>query len=104
MKLNVVDRSGASAVVECAPGQSLMSTLREKGYPLQAICGGAASCATCHVYIGAEWRDRLPPRGEFEEALVEDTDHYRPESSRLSCQITLSDALDGLTLTIAPED
>ncbi|HRE42580.1 MAG TPA: 2Fe-2S iron-sulfur cluster-binding protein [Terricaulis sp.] len=104
MKLNVVDRSGASATVECAPGQSLMSALREKGYPLQAICGGAASCATCHVYVESPWRERLPARGEFEEALVEDTYHFRQESSRLSCQIDLTDALDGLAVIIAPED
>jgi 2Fe-2S ferredoxin len=104
MRLTVIDRAGVESLIECAPGQSLMSALKQHGYPVQAICGGAMACATCHVFIGLEWCSQLPPRSEFEEALLEDTDHFRPEVSRLSCQIPLTDALSGLSLTIAPED
>ncbi|MEZ6023793.1 MAG: hypothetical protein R3C16_10370 [Hyphomonadaceae bacterium] len=62
------------------------------------------SCATCHVYVAAEWRAKLKPRQEFETMLVEDTDAFDDAASRLSCQIELKPELDGLAITIAPED
>jgi 2Fe-2S ferredoxin len=64
-----------------------------------ADCGGALSCATCHVHLAPEWTDRLAPRSEQEMQMLEmaiDPD----ETSRLSCQITLSDELDGLTVRV----
>ena len=70
---------------------------------LLALCGGCCSCATCHVHIDPAFADRLPKMGEDENDLLDSTDH-RNETSRLSCQIPVSDALDGLIVTIAPED
>lgn len=79
-----------------------METLREAGIgEILATCGGMCSCATCHVYV-AQGFD-LPPMSEDENDLLDSSDHRQP-NSRLSCQLILSDRLDGLALTVAPED
>ncbi len=81
-----------------------METLRDAGIDeIMAICGGGCSCATCHVYVADEDWARLSPASSEEAELLEFSEHPS-ERSRLSCQIRMSDALDGLHLTIAPED
>jgi 2Fe-2S ferredoxin len=102
--LHITDRDGALAARDAEPGQSLMRALRRLGYDIQAICGGAASCATCHVHVAPEWVARLAPRESDEVDLLSDTESFDPATSRLSCQIPLTSELDGLILTIAPED
>jgi len=64
-----------------------------------AQCGGACACATCHVYVAPEWWKRLPVADEMEAAMLENVWEPRP-TSRLSCQITVSDAMDGLWVTV----
>jgi len=64
-----------------------------------ADCGGSCSCATCHVYIDPAWVDRLPPRQEMEDSMLELAFDVQP-NSRLSCQITVSDDMDGLVVTL----
>jgi 2Fe-2S ferredoxin len=78
-----------------------MEAIRDANLPLRAECGGSCSCATCHVYVDAEWRDKLPPREDLESDLV-DLAFEAKEASRLSCQISLVEAYDGLRLTLAP--
>lgn len=78
-----------------------MEVLRD--YGVAAICGGVCSCASCHVYIAPEWVDRLPPRLDDEQQLAGALSHYR-ERSRLACQIPLHAGLDGLSVTLAPEE
>jgi len=91
-------------MLETRAGHSLMEAMRDAGIDeLLALCGGCLSCATCHVYIGGEHADRLEPMSADEDDLLDSSDHRRPES-RLSCQIMLSDALDGLVAEITPED
>jgi 2Fe-2S ferredoxin len=68
---------------------------------MKAECGGAAACATCHVYVDEPWLDRLAAPSDDEDDLLY-TAPDRRSNSRLSCQILMSEALDGLTLTIAP--
>lgn len=103
IRLNVTDRDGVEHAVDASPLSSLMEALRELEYGVSAICGGMCSCATCHVYIAPEWMDKLPDQqGDERELVVELPDHK--ETSRLSCQIPLSPALDGLRLTLAPEE
>lgn len=80
-----------------------MEALRELDYGVAAICGGMCSCATCHVYIEPSWSGRVPPQQSDERELVVEL-QYRRDNSRLSCQIPLSPALDGLELTLAPEE
>jgi 2Fe-2S ferredoxin len=103
IRLKVVDRNGGEHEVETAPQGSLMETLRELDYGVTAICGGMCSCATCHVYIAPEWMDKVPARQSDEGELVAEL-QFRQETSRLSCQIQLNQQLDGLRLTLAPEE
>lgn len=103
-KLVVVNRAGEEKTVEASAGLSVMEAIRDNGFDeLLALCGGCCSCATCHVHIDAAWADKLPAMSEDENDLLDSSDH-RSEASRLSCQIQLTDALDGLKVTIAPED
>ncbi len=102
--ITVIDRSGNGRQVEAEDGLTLMEVIRDNGFDeLLALCGGCCSCATCHVHVDPAYKDKLPPLGLDEDDLLESTDH-RNENSRLSCQIPVSDAIDGLTVTIAPED
>lgn len=102
--ITVVTRDGQSKDVAAENGLSLMEVIRDNGFDeLLALCGGCCSCATCHVHIDPAFADKLPPMGEDENDLLDSTDH-RDENSRLSCQIPMSDALDGLVVTIAEED
>jgi 2Fe-2S ferredoxin len=102
--VTVTDRSGQRHELLAEPGWTLMETIRDAGIPdILALCGGCASCATCHVYIDAVWTEQVGvPTGD-EDELLNSSDHRRPES-RLSCQIQISPALDGLRAAIAPED
>jgi 2Fe-2S ferredoxin len=81
-----------------------VEVIRENGIDeLLALCGGCCSCATCHVYVDQAWLSALPPVGADEDDLLDLSDERAP-NSRLSCQIRFSAALDGLRVTIAPED
>ncbi|HET7709928.1 MAG TPA: 2Fe-2S iron-sulfur cluster-binding protein [Sphingomicrobium sp.] len=98
----LTDRAGNTQPVEARPGRSLMLSIRKPGQ-IQAICGGCASCGTCHVYVADDWVDRLPPIEPDEEIVLAFSD-WRQPNSRLSCQIQVSDELDGLCVSVAPED
>jgi 2Fe-2S ferredoxin len=104
VKVIVTRRDGQTSAIESATGVSLMEAIRASGVEeIIALCGGCISCATCQVYIDSEFRERLPPLSEDESALL-DTSEYRNERSRLSCQIKLTEDLEGLRVTVAPED
>ncbi|WP_309622367.1 2Fe-2S iron-sulfur cluster-binding protein [Novosphingobium sp.] len=103
-KLVVVNRAGVEQEVEAANGVSVMEAIRDAGFDeLLALCGGCCSCATCHVYVDAAFADKVDALSEDENDLLDSTDH-RADNSRLSCQLHMSDAVDGLKVTIAPED
>ena len=103
-RITIVTRNGSERSVEATAGLSLMEIIRENGVDeLLALCGGCCSCATCHVYVDEEWLGRLPPMQRDEDDLLNISDERRP-NSRLSCQIRFGQALDGLRVTIAPED
>jgi 2Fe-2S ferredoxin len=103
-KLQITDLSGAVTTLDANSGETLMESLRDNGYDdILAICGGVCSCSSCHVYIEGEWASKLKGAGEDEHQLVSSTEHYK-ENSRLSCQITLSDDMDGMEVTIANQD
>jgi 2Fe-2S ferredoxin len=103
-KINVVNRAGKQHVIEAKAGQTLMEILRDQNMDVEAICGGCCSCATCHVFIDDAWAAKLPARSADEQELVEETESYKPANSRLSCQIKMTDALDGISVTVAPEE
>ena len=100
----VVDRDGVEHEVEAKEGVSLMETLRDLDYGSPAICGGMCSCATCHVFVDEAWVDRLPKQMSDERDMVKDLSCYNPRTSRLACQIPLTAALEGIKVTIAPEE
>ena len=102
-RLTIVTRDGAEHVVEGRAGWSVMENIRDNGFDILALCGGNCSCATCHVHVDPDWMERLKPRGADEEELLDTSDH-KTEASRLSCQVLFTAELDGLRVTIAPED
>ncbi|HEX3809865.1 MAG TPA: 2Fe-2S iron-sulfur cluster-binding protein [Rhizomicrobium sp.] len=103
-KLTVVVRSGAERTLESRTGISLMEALRDNGFDdILAICGGSCACATCHVYVDPAFAGGLTPMKADEEDLLSGLSHSKPES-RLSCQMMVTSELDGLRLTIAPEE
>lgn len=103
-KLIVTTRDGTEHEIEGQAGLSVMEIIRDGGFDeLLALCGGCCSCATCHVHVDPAFADKVDPMGEDENDLLDSSDH-RDESSRLSCQLAFSEALDGLKVTIAKED
>ncbi len=103
-KLVVTNRAGETSTLDVGAGLSVMEAIRDNGFDeLLALCGGCCSCATCHIHVDPADAARLPALSEDENDLLDSSD-YRTENSRLSCQIPLTDDLDGLHVTIAPED
>lgn len=104
VKLTVVTRDGTEREIIVKEGGTLMEALRDTGADeLLALCGGCLSCATCHVMIDKEHGNALPPRSEDETELLEGSEFFEMRS-RLSCQISMDDKLDGARVEIAPED
>ncbi len=101
----VTDRAGGDHVLEAASGRTIMEPLREIDNGIEALCGGMCSCSTCHIYIDDDWRAKIKGLSDDELDLLEDTECFKGEgTSRLACQVTMSDDLDGMKLTIAPEE
>ncbi len=102
--INVVRRSGETVSIEASEDGSLMEAIRNAGIDeLLALCGGCCSCATCHIHVEPGYETALPPVGEDESDLLDSSDD-RDAASRLSCQIRVTSALDGMTVRIAAED
>lgn len=103
--IKVTDLDGHEKSVSAADNGSLMEVLVEADYDdLEAICGGCCACATCHVYVAPTWFDKIGPRGDDELMLLESVDAFQENTSRLSCQIQMTDELEGLELEIAPPE
>ncbi|MBM3620527.1 MAG: 2Fe-2S iron-sulfur cluster binding domain-containing protein [Alphaproteobacteria bacterium] len=91
---------GKERTIDIASGQSIMQGAVQSNVPgIDAECGGALSCATCMVYVPAEWAARLPLKTDDEDGMLQFSPHVN-ERSRLSCQITVDDTLDGLRLKV----
>ena len=101
-KLIITDRSGKESEIEYDSNFTLMETLRDTGYDIEASCGGCCSCATCHVYIDEKWTNKLKNMDDDEESMLDQAFDVK-NNSRLSCQIELSEEFDGLEIEIAPE-
>lgn len=103
-RLYVTTYDGETRALDANPERTMMETIRDAGIgDLLALCGGCRSCATCHVFVDADFLDRLPPQAPEESELLDFSDKRQP-NSRLSCQLQMTDALDGIRVTIAPED
>jgi 2Fe-2S ferredoxin len=104
VKLLVTTREGNTREIQGEVGLSAMEVIREGGFDeLLALCGGCCSCATCHVHIDPAFADRIPPMSEDEDDLLDSSSH-RDATSRLSCQVQVTAALDGMPVRIADED
>ena len=98
----MIDREGVEHELEGEVGWSLMEVIREAGLPIEAACGGCCACATCHVYVEPEWLPRLEEPCEDENMMLDEAFEVR-DNSRLSCQIRLTEELEGIRVVLAPE-
>ncbi len=103
-KVTYVDTSGLEHVADATPGDSLMTTAVQNGIPgIIGECGGNASCATCHVWVQDEFESLVGPPNDFEDDLLDLAVTERRPTSRLGCQVKVTDELDGLTVDVPPE-
>ena len=102
-KVTYVQPDGRASTVEAAVGSTVMETAVDNDIPgIIAECGGACSCATCHVYVAPEWLDKLPVPDGLESGML-DCALDRQANSRLSCQIRVKPELDGLVVHVPKE-
>ena len=100
----VTDRAGEQHEISIEPGTNLMEPLRDIDGGVEALCGGMCSCATCHVFIEPGFFAKLPAVEDDELELLEETETFKADQSRLSCQVEFSADLDGMRVEIAPEE
>jgi 2Fe-2S ferredoxin len=99
-KITFTQPDGTQQVVEADAGMTVMEAAKKNLVPgIEAECGGACACATCHVYVDQAWREKVGPPSDMEEDMLDFAFDVR-EASRLSCQIKVTEALDGLLLQV----
>ncbi|HTM80491.1 2Fe-2S iron-sulfur cluster-binding protein [Asticcacaulis sp.] len=102
-KITYIENDGKAHTIEAKPGQSVMEGAVKNNIPgIDADCGGACACATCHVYVDDAWVEKTGKASVMEESMLDFANDLQP-TSRLSCQIIVSDALDGLIVRL-PEN
>lgn len=98
-KITFIDHKGQERSIEAKAGETVMETAVKNAVPgIDADCGGACACATCHVYVDESFVAHLEPQQEMEKSMLDFAENVKP-NSRLSCQIRISAALDGLKVT-----
>ena len=103
-KISFLNASGNVEEVDAKAGLTLMEVAVDNNVAgIVAECGGACACATCHAYIDEAWLDKLPAMDDMEDAML-DSALDRRANSRLSCQIEITDDLDGLAVTVADNE
>jgi ferredoxin, 2Fe-2S len=100
-KITYIEHNGTEHVVDVANGLTVMEGARDNGVPgIEADCGGACACSTCHVYVAEDWVEKLPAKDAMEADMLDFAWEPDPVRSRLTCQIKVTDALDGLVVTM----
>lgn len=100
-KITYIEHNGTEHVIEVASGLTVMEGARDNNVPgIEADCGGACACSTCHVYVDATWADKLTPKDDMEADMLDFA--WEPDTlrSRLTCQIKVTDAMDGLIVNL----
>ena len=98
VKITFIDVEGTARTVEGEVGSTVMETAIKQGVPgIEAECGGACACSTCHVYVDESWREKVGEPSPMEEGMLDFAYGVQP-SSRLSCQIKVTEVLDGLVV------
>ena len=100
--IKVKDRQEKTHQLIAEQGSTIMEIIRDAGLDIEAACGGCCACATCHVYVSAEWIKKLKQMDDDEESMLDQAFHVN-NNSRLGCQLEYFDDLNGLELTLAPE-
>ena len=98
-KIEVIDQDGKSHQIDAVEGWRVMEIIREHGFDVGGLCGGACACATCHVDVDPDWAVKLHPAQDEEEAML-DAIPVLAENSRLSCQIIYTPELNGLAVRL----
>ena len=102
-KITYIDNQGSSKTIDVEKGLSVMEgAIQNDISGIDADCGGSMACATCHVYVKEEWLNKIPKADEGEVDMI-DMAFEPKKNSRLSCQILITDELDGLTVTTAKQ-
>ena len=100
-KIVYIEFSGARHEVDVEPGLTVMEGARNNNVPgIEADCGGACACSTCHVYIDSDWVKKLPEKDPMEEDMLDFAYEPDPNRSRLTCQVKVTDELDGLIVNM----
>nr|CAH8863634.1 unnamed protein product [Trichobilharzia regenti] len=99
VRVNFIDRNGDIKSIEGKVGENLMTLARQHSIEIEGACEASLACSTCHVYVEEKFYDQLPPASEAEEDML-DLAVFLQENSRLSCQITLTEELDGMKVTL----
>ena len=98
-KIKLTDHTGISHILDAVEGWRVMEIIREHGFDVGGLCGGACACATCHVEVDEEWLTKLHPANDDEEAMLDNVP-ILSNGSRLSCQIIFTPELDGLEVKL----
>lgn len=98
-KMTFITPSGEETTVEARVGWTVLDIAHENEVDIEGVCGGGMACSTCHVYVAEKFLDKIQPISEEEESILECAADRKP-NSRLGCQITLEDDLDGLVVTL----
>jgi 2Fe-2S ferredoxin len=104
IRVSGCEKGDHERVLNAPAARPLMEVLRDAETGILGICGGECMCGTCHVYVDPAWLDKLPPKSEEEQMMLEaigDIVEVRP-NSRLSCQIPISDTLEGMPVEVGP--
>ena len=102
LKVTFIERDGAAREVEAKAGQTILDIAHVHGIDIEGACEGAMACSTCHVIVEPDWYDRLPEPSEDEEDML-DFASCLAATSRLGCQIEVTDSLDGLVVRLPRE-
>lgn len=98
-KIIYIEHGGKEHVVDVANGMTIMEGARDNNIPgIEADCGGACACSTCHVYVDAAWVEKLPAKDDMEVDMLDFAFEPDETRSRLTCQVKVTDALDGLVV------
>lgn len=100
-KITYIEHNGTEHVVDVATGLTVMEGARDNGVPgIDADCGGACACSTCHVYVHPDWVEKLPKIETMEEDMLDFAFEPKPGLSRLTCQLKVTPAFDGLVVQL----
>ena len=100
--IRVKDRENKIHELKAEVGSTIMEIVRDAGIDIEAACGGCCACATCHCYLNEEWLDKLNKADDDEESMLDQAYDVK-KNSRLSCQLTFSEELNGMKLTLGPK-